>query len=67
MAGHAPHSKPAGKSKTALRRGDFNVGHPAPCKTQAHPYGQATTDAEQAFLFEIPPTPKPVETNRHEA
>jgi len=49
MQTHRPH--PPGKSKTALRRGDFTPGHPAARKDSTPRVNTATTHAEQAMLF----------------
>jgi hypothetical protein len=66
MADPTPHPHSTGKSKTALRRGEFTVGHPAGSKTGDR-LPQATTPAEQTFLFDLPPMPRPAEHKRRGA
>jgi len=55
MAGQQPQRpRPAGKSKTDLRRGQFTPGIGSPKKTAPPRGGTGTTRAEEALLFDEP-------------
>ena len=51
-----PAAVPAGKSKTGLRRGQFTPGSPLAKKAPAPRRDTTTTSAEQALLFDEPPS-----------
>jgi hypothetical protein len=63
---HSPRPHPAGKSKTALRRGYFTPGYPAAQKSPVPRGNTATTHAEQALLFEDAARVEPAELNHTE-
>ena len=54
MARNAPRPKPAGKSKTDLRRGQFTPGVASAKKTGVPRTSTGTSRAEQALLFGDP-------------
>ncbi|MEP6672318.1 MAG: hypothetical protein ABJF10_24350 [Chthoniobacter sp.] len=55
MARQPQRPRPAEKSKTDLRRGQFTPGTASAKKTVAPRGGNGTTSAEQAMLFDEPP------------
>jgi len=54
MARPSPRPRPAGKSKTDLRRGQVTPGVPAGKRTAAPRGGTGTSRAEEAMLFDEP-------------
>jgi hypothetical protein len=58
------HPHPAGRSKTDLRRGRFTPAQPAVAKVHLRAAPKATTNAEQALLFNEPAAPEPASHSR---
>ncbi len=58
------HPKPPGKTKTALRRGNFTPRHAAVTDESAARFHLPTTYAEQALLFAEAASEEPVPSDR---
>jgi hypothetical protein len=59
MATQPDRPRPAEKSKTDLRRGQFTPGHPGPKKAEPPRGGAGTSRAEEAMLLDEPLDERP--------